>query len=1242
MPEEALESELNIDPERFEKVFAQVWGENEDPEDRVHVDTEVESEIIRVVDDWAEHVHETAGGSGSTDGLFLVIEGAEATGKTTMTRYVKNSLSAVENPDRRDIPLIIPVWDNIDPNQTPYKFRSLLNSEGRRVFESLDGLVPDIDEKITALNSMSAETPDDQVDRLSDEWDATPEQVRGILASQHSGGDREPKDVVSELAQEGYVFVFIFDEMVSSSDKEEAQSVLKWFKDHLYPYVGFVLFCHPDVSDAIRREMRDQARRRNFEASLEIAGENHDLKEDIIIDIRGEQDRIIDLHQLLQSYFAAVSLDGVEDYGPFNEGNVEWMNSLLQSGGLIGNLIDGVKPAIKEYARALAEGDEEKDIGVYLFDECSRMEHVRIRQRLDAHTDLDSRADEPLVWRAKELITGSIEIDDLEPDEQDALKEHRVLFEDSESGDLKITPTLIEYGDVERRPQPSNPQLSDEDFLRVYEGTLRDYTDKKTDPDQREELRRNLEMGVSTLVGHLNSRQVNIANRGGLALPGQSHVPTGYMEISSAGTTGRANKLQITDGEYADYGYSFLTYALLDTESLSSPDVQDAITDLYSGENGIIVFTDKDPEDVETPDWFETEIDRQHWNDPSFEWGDIIEIVHVASLSEVHGVYEHISDRGVEEDSEILAEIDRLDDEPTTPALFEMLDAMYNDIASSIQNIHDQIYAKYEGPTLPEAEAFTEILGEVQEKGFISEEDVNRHQEEYGAEIASLKEKGALVSINGEGPDTVVFLQKDFGRVSKLAGRNVNGPDDLFPVPPAVFEELDEFREMEADRVEDEEDEIEDALSELEDKKKWIDHFLFEDEVASEIEDTIDDLQVDVFADVKGSLEEARDTAEEDYNSVCDILSADRDLWDRIRDLDVDTDVSPIHRGLFYARLHQQAPPWAEDFLETDGDYPDLFFELRDQIGSVLEAIDRAKEEVEDGFSDESDDFNELSGEIAEFMDIDTGDDSVELNNSDVDQLQDKGLDELEDVDFAERLSAIAENETKRKNLSRATRFLTDANSAVVDELEDGLNVDTIEDIDDETAEEYIPVGQAIATRLIEEDVVFKDTNEPDLVIGELKRFCEDLRELVQETRKKERLESDLAEQLSRIESLPGDSMEEKETYLEEKEAALKEAKRLLKLKDGHCEVCQTEWDNLTEERREEISENIEQVEDEYDVSLSLATADEKIDSVKDEMDTFEDARSKISRIRSQLGDIDIDEHREALSELKEKYESND
>lgn len=70
MGKEALKSELNIEPEKFDKVFSQVWHDNEDPEDRVHITTQLENEILRVVDKWTKQVHEKANEGGTPDGLF--------------------------------------------------------------------------------------------------------------------------------------------------------------------------------------------------------------------------------------------------------------------------------------------------------------------------------------------------------------------------------------------------------------------------------------------------------------------------------------------------------------------------------------------------------------------------------------------------------------------------------------------------------------------------------------------------------------------------------------------------------------------------------------------------------------------------------------------------------------------------------------------------------------------------------------------------------------------------------------------------------------------------------------------------------------------------------------------------------------------------------------------------------------------------------------------------------------------
>lgn len=1248
--EHALDDELSIDRERFDTVFSEVWDTDQDPDDRVHIVTDVETEVLRVVEDWVDqvHAHAAADRDGDPDSLYMVIEGAQATGKTTMTRYIKNQLDPLIHSERRDIPMILPIYDSTDPNQTPLKYRNLMQAEGRRVFEELDEFVPDIDDKIALLNSMSAEFSDERIREFGDAWGVPDEAVRGILGDAgYGGGDREPKEIVRELAQDGYVFLFVFDEMVSGSEQDKAsvQSVLKWFKDHLGGYVGFVLFCHSPVSNAIRSEIHDQARRRNMDANLEIAGEQHDITEEVIINIRSKQDRIIDLPRLLEEYFAAVATDDdVDTYGPFTEANVQWMNSLLEAGGLIGNLIDGINPTVKQYAQARAAGDGEKKIGAYLFDECSRsMSHVGPSQLLEAHTELDPREDNSIVWRAKELITRSITVPDLEEDERAALEDARVLIPATDEDGLELNPSLVDYERVDLSTDDSSRTTSETpepDFLTVYEETVRSYTEHQADSDDREQLRRTIEISVSTLLEYLNSRQVNTANSGTLTLPGQEEEARDYMEIGGAGTMGGANKLQITDGEYAEYGYSFLTYTLFDDESLNDPETQDVITDHYSGENGIIILTDRDPDSIDRPDWFRDEIDRQHWDESAFTWDDIVQIVHLDSLRDILGVYRHLQDRDIEEDSQALTEIDRLDGFPTTPGLNDQLDRLHRDMVASIRTIHDNIYSKYDGPTLPEAEAFAALVEAVQAKGFISQQDLEPYREDYGFAIASLTDKGALVTV-GDDPQ-VVFLQEDFGHVSKLQERNVSGKSDLFPVAPAIFERLERFQEMEQNRVRHDDDEITDVLDELENKIELIDFFRFDENRLQDIETAIDDTDVEVFGDVRDAIEAARDTAEEDAEAVKTTFNADQELWEEISELEVDTDISPIHRALFFAKLNEEPPRGVEDYLDTAEDYPDLLFDLYRDIEAVLEELDTTRESVEDGFTRESEELNDVAEGLSAFLGLEFDNDEAELDNGDVSDLQDLSLEDLRDVDFESRISSVARDEEKRENLTQAIRLLGQVENAVDNHLKEGLGIDAIDDIEAEVAQAYIPVGREIVRRLFEDDILFADTDQPEIMVRESKQFCEQLAQLVEQSQEKERIEDDLTEHREQVADVHGETLGEKITFLERKAEDLQEAQRLLQLQSGHCDLCQTEWESLTTERQEEIDDRITEIEDEYGEALSLEELDDLIDTTQDRSDSVEEVQRQINELEDELADIDLRGPSDALDDLKEKYEPAD
>jgi len=1245
--EEALESELGIDPQRFDVVFSQVWDSDEDPDDRVHIDTEVESEVLCLVDDWADQVHDSAGNpGGSDDGLFLVIEGAQATGKTTMTRYIRNQLDPTENPDQSNIPMIIPVWDSTDPNPTSFKYRGLLQSEGRRVFEELD--VPDIDDKIELLNGMDAELSDEQISKIGEQHGANAEQVKGILGEAgFGGGEYEPKEVVSQLASEGYLFLFIFDEMVSENDAEKAKSVLKWFKDHLYPYVGLVLFSHPDVSSAIKSEMQDQATRRNIDRTVNIAGETYDIKEDIVINIRGKQHRIIDIEKLLQDYFSDVYIEEDHpEYGPLDEANLKWMKRLLAAGGLIGNLIDGLNTAIERFAQDRADGNDEKEIGAYLFDECSRkMSHVQIKQRFEGNSDLDPDEETEAVWRAKELITQSTDLEEVKDEIQDELEQARVLIEDSDSGEFELNPYLMNYEESDySRSRETTPRATKEpeDQLAAYRDTVQSFSDDKA--SDRGTLRRNVDIGLSTLLERVNSQQANISQSSSLALPGGNTPESDFLELVGSSTTGRAEKIEISDGNLSEYDYRFLVTTLFSDDSLNDPEIRDDIQEWFDGDNGLLIITNKDPEDISKPDWFDDTIDKQRWRDNEYTWADITQIIHVDRLRDLLGLYRHLQEEDFENDSEVFAEIRRLSDQsqfPELPDLEDLVTELYEDSSEAVRNIHDSIYQKYDGPTIDEAEAFSEILEEVKDRGFISDEVLDELREDHGVEIESLIEKGAIKRFETEDDRTVVYLKEDFGGASKI-GR-VSDKRDLFPVGPEIFDKLEEFHEMESGRVTRDDDEISSRLDNLEKKSNIVDFFVYNEDKVANIKSEINDSDVNIFSNVLDKVAEAKETDEEDFKLVRGKFEADQDLWSKIQDLDVGDDISPIHRELFYAKLPEQPPNWATDYIDDDRDYPILIYDLHKTIQQILEELDDVDEEVSEGFEDESSDLEELRSDLEEFADIDSSsEEDVELNDSNSETLSELSKEDLKDFDFESFISDIAENESKRSNLSSATGLLTRADRTR-DAFVETLNIESLEDIDHVKASDYTDVGKQIVQRLLDDDVLFDDdSDEPEIVLQDLQDFCENTKKLIRDSSKLQDLTGDAEEEREKVESVPGDNIDDKLEHLKEKVEDLDNAERYLKLKEKHCEVCKSDWEDLSPERKEEIEDDLERMKEDYpDVDFSLDSIESEKDAAEDKREEAGDVEKELEKIERKKGQIDLTEYTGELGNLQEKYASD-
>jgi hypothetical protein len=1245
MPNESLRTEFNIDPARFDVVFSQVWDDDENPEDRVHINTEVESEVLELVDDWAEQVHNaTTSQEGTDDGLFLVIEGAQATGKTTMTRYIKNELDSTKNPDQANIPIVVPVWDSTTPNPSAFHYRQLIQTEGRRVFEDLD--VPNIDEKIDLLNGMGINFNDDQLAEWSEDLNSNTELVKNFLGEIGYGdGEYQPKQVVKELAEDGYFFLFVFDEMVSENDAEEAKSVLKWFKDHLYPYVGLVLFCHPDVSSAIKSEMQDQATRRNIDRQLEIAGETYDIKEDIVINIRGKQHRIVDLEKLLRSYFSEVYIDEDHpEFGPLSEDNIQWMNSLLAAGGLIGNLVDGLNKALKNYADDRAEGDDHKEIGAYLFDECGRkMRHVQIKQRFEAHSELDPNDAIETVWRAKELITQSKQISDLENEQVDDLLDARVLIQDPDSEEIQLNPSLVRYEEADLSvSDTTTTETETTDEIATYNETIERFSDDRS--TNRDTLRGNLDIALASILERINSRQINISSASKLTLPGEEAPTSDYVEIVRHQTSGRAEKLEIDDGDLSEYGYRFLLSTLFSDESLNDPQIRDNIQGWFDNENGIILVTNKDKEEITEPDWFDETIDRQRWRDNEYTWGDITQIVHVNRLRELHGLFQHLQELDPEDDSEAIAEIERLSDQsqfPALPDLYEMATDLYLDSSKSIRDIHDSIYNTYNGPTIREGKAFAAVLEEVKDKGFISDEDLDDLRDDYGVEIESLIEKGALKKFSTEDRN-VIYLEEDFGGASKIS--RAGDVRDLFPVGPEIFELLEEFQDMESDRITRSDDEISNRLESLEQKIQLIDFFLYEEDTFSNIQSQIENSGVGIFEDVLDEIADAQSVDEEDFKLVKEQFESDQDLWSKVQDLDVDDDISPIHRELFYAKLPEQPPNWAEDYIDDERQYPDLIYDLYKTIQEVLEELNSLDKSVSEDFEDQSGDLEEFRSKLENFVGVDTGSngEDVELNDSNSEELTDLSNGELREFEYDSYISDIAENESKRSNLTSATSLLTRVDN-IRQDFVNSIEKESLDEINHDTASEYTDVGKQIAQRLLEDEVLFDDdSDEPEWVLQDFQKFCNQIKKLIQESARQQKLEQKEAEQRAKVESVQGEDIDAKIEHLEKKQEDLDDAERYLKLKEEHCEVCKSDWEDLSPERKEEIEGELDRMRDSYpDVDFSMDSIEEAEEEAENMKDTADDVKTQLKGIQGEKDEIDLSTYSSELGDLREKYASD-
>jgi hypothetical protein len=956
-------TELGIDSTAFGNVFAEYWSDDDDIDDRVHVTTDVETEVIDALTSWRDEVHEAISAGEKPRGLFLVVEGAQATGKTTMTRYIRDQLDPIQNPELANPPMILPIWCTAEANPSPLTYQRKIKNEGERYFSHLS--VPDPDEKMELLSELGS-IPEDSLERASEAANTSEDQIRNALEEIGIGEGRDPGKVLKELAEQGYIFVFIFDEMVSVNEREEAQSVLKWFEKHLYPNVGFVLFTHPEISSATQNIMRDQARRRNLSLTLDIAGNEYQLDDDFLINIRGKQGEIIDLRDLLSRSFDEVYKNSHSPYGPLSEENVDWLETLLEANGLIGNLIDGLRSAIEQYAQAKAR-DEDGGIGVYLFDECDRSMSTNLKVQFRAATSLEPDEQTPTVNKAKELITRSIIISDLSPEIREELQEHRVLIKDEDADEgVKLNPRLEELTGNQLEPaSPVQNQENTQTLREVYE-TQEEKYEEEISGENRDTLRKNVEDSIVEILEWMEVHQSNIASYTTLSVPNEPAPPVGHTRFVESESKGRANRVQAAGGGLGDYEYEFLVYTIFNDESLDDAKVFDQIEDLYQKESGIFIFTDN--ENWSEPSWFDKLIDRDRSWDAEFTYGDITTVVEIPDLSVPWAAHELVNARGIEATSQIINTLRQLATEPTLPEVYELIWDLSMSTSDAASDTHEAIYNVYNGPTLSEAEAFEEIIDQSKERGFIEIQDIEGIRENYSHEVEALFSQGALKKVETDEKE-FALVDSSYGGLKVMRNATYrNNPEKLNPISTVIVEKLSKVAEMEEDlnwRFKDER--ISDVISELESKATLIDYFIVENEAFETIEDEIGD-DINELSTVSKAISNLRsEFNKQAYNRVKSELEQDADLWEQVEDEGLD-DVSSIHKTLFYGRLAENPGSAQEEYLKEDEYYPGILYDTDNSIRSIIEDLKEAYISVKKRYQKETSELNDRRDDLQELI----------------------------------------------------------------------------------------------------------------------------------------------------------------------------------------------------------------------------------------------------------------------------------
>lgn len=234
----------------------------------------------------------------------------------------------------------------------------------------------------------------------------------------------------------------------------------------------------------------------------------------------------------------------------------------------------------------------------------------------------------------------------------------------------------------------------------------------------------------------------------------------------------------------------------------------------------------------------------------------------------------------------------------------------------------------------------------------------------------------------------------------------------------------------------------------------------------------------------------------------------------------------------------------------------------------MSEPSDGAAPQTETETESETETETETESEPDTDTDIDT---STPLHETDTENAD---VETLIQLDYGVSIQNIAALDSYLDNLSDASAYAQQSKSAI-DSLQSQTGVDEFEEIGEVVAREYVELGRGIFSELADIRILFKESDEPELLITDIENYCESLGTEYNRQSDLADANEQLRDYRQELDSHPGETVSDAITAYEERVEHLEKALHFLQLKDGECAYCGVRWENISKRRRDEVTDEL-------------------------------------------------------------------